>query len=107
MAYRHGAIFSELPMQTAGQDLNRAAIPVIRRVVDELVVGRDMRQTEHGEAIIRLNDLLRTGMQQLPVADDTTQAAGAQVFLGLMRNLIGDGGKPNRVSGPSPSCPGQ
>jgi len=67
---------SELHTSAQAKDRNRSTIPVVSRVVNELIVDRQMREAEYGDTVIYLQDLLGTGIRQLAVADNSTETAG-------------------------------
>src|SRR5580698_709147 len=69
----------ELRMQPQGDQRYRAAVPIVGRVIDPLIVHADMCNLEHRQRIIGLDDLLRTGMRQPAVTHEYAEAAGVQV----------------------------
>jgi len=68
-------------MGTDSEDRDRAAVAVVSRVVDELIVERDVGEAEYGNAVICFKDLLGPGIWKSAVADDPAQTAGARYSL--------------------------
>ena len=55
-------------MQPQAKNRHGAAVAVVGRVVDELVVGREMREARQVDTVIGFEDLLGAGIRQLTVA---------------------------------------
>src|SRR5260370_28869428 len=80
---------SELHARAKAKDGNRSTVPVVSRVVDELIVDRQMGEAEYGDAVVHFQDLLGTRIRQLAVADNPTQTAGGEIQLALVRDPVG------------------
>src|SRR6516164_5681192 len=70
----------ELRVQARSNDRDRAAVAVVRRVGNELIIqghapGKD------GEAVVGLDDLLAAGVRKHSVADQDAEASGVEVGL--------------------------
>jgi hypothetical protein len=91
----------DVPLQ--GENRNGAAVAVVSRVVDELIVERELGEAEYGDSVICFEDLFGAGVGQLAVADNPAETAGGQIELALVRDPIDRAGQPERVIGPAPS----
>ena len=89
-------------MKPPGENIYRAAIGVVGRVDDELIVDSNPRRGGKRVAVIRLDDLLEAGMRQLPVADEDAQSAGIEKGLMHAGNAVDDAGKADRIVRPAP-----
>ncbi len=63
-----GCWLSELPMQPQRENIHRPALGVVSRIVDELVVGTEGGKTECRQAVVPLENLLRSRLGKLSVA---------------------------------------
>jgi hypothetical protein len=69
----------KLPVKPSGRDIQRSAVSVVARVGDELIVKADFRRWGDCAAVVCLKELFETGMWELPVADDNTQASVIEI----------------------------
>ena len=72
-------------------------------MVDELVVSGEMGETGERDIVICFEDLLRTGVRQLAVANDPAQPAGGEIELALVRDPVDCAGQSDGVVRPSPA----
>src|SRR5271165_323396 len=87
----------KLRMQAKCEDRDRAALAVVGRIVNELVIAGHPGEAERGETIIGLDYLLRPGFGQLSIADNAAEAAGRQILLADMGDLVGHGGQSHGI----------
>ena len=69
-----GTLCSELSVQSRGEDGDRAAIPIVCGIDDELVVEGHATE-RHRETIVSLEYLLGTRMRKLSIPDKNTETA--------------------------------
>src|SRR5438105_6473724 len=92
---------SKLRAQAGADHRHRAAVAVIGRVHDELVVeGQPPR--EQRKTVIHLDDLLGAGIGELSIADENAEAARIEESLVRIRNAIDDARKADAVVRPYP-----
>ena len=89
-------------MKPPGKNVYWAAIGVVSRIGDELIVEADFCRGGKSVAVIGLDDLLQPGMWQLAVADDNPQASGVEIGGVGAENAIDDACDANRVVRPVP-----
>src|SRR3984893_7517170 len=99
--------WSEPDMGTDREDRDRAAVTVVSRMVNELIVERDVGEAKYGNAVICFKDLLRPGIRQPAVADDPAQTAGGEIQLSLVRDAVGRAGQSDNVIRAPPARAGQ
>jgi hypothetical protein len=85
----HRNVTSKLHVHARADDRDRAAIAVVGRIDDELIIERH-RGGEQRERIIRLDDLFGAGMGQHAVADENAQAPVIEKLFVHARNTIDD-----------------
>src|ERR1035438_7122607 len=90
-------------MQTYGNDRHGATVDVVARVFDPLVIESDVNLPQNGEAVICLDDLLRSRMREPPIADEDPETARIQILFAFCRNPIIDGGDADSVFGTMPA----
>jgi hypothetical protein len=79
-------------MQPEGEDPHWTALPIVGRVVNELIVASDLGEAESREAVIGLDNRFGTSLGELTVADDPAQPSRRQIRLAVVRDLVGNGG---------------
>src|ERR1700738_3067947 len=70
-------LFSELAVQTAGEDRDRSPIGVIGRICDELIIGGEREVLVNRISVVGLKDSFGA-VVALAVADQETEAACGQ-----------------------------
>jgi len=60
----------KLPMKAAGKNIDRAAIGVVARIGNELIIEADFGRRRNGVAVVGLDDLLESGMRELPIPEE-------------------------------------
>src|ERR1700730_13791067 len=65
---------SELHVRSHGDNRHRSPIAVVARVIDPLVIKRQVGLPEHGQTVVGFQDLLRSRTRQLTVAHENAQA---------------------------------
>src|SRR5215469_1979093 len=98
---------SILQAQLQGENRDRAAVAIVGRVVDELIVECALGEAGYGDAVIGFEDLLGAGIGQLAVADDPAQTAGGEVQLALVRDPVDCACQSDSVVRPPPARAGQ
>ncbi len=66
-------------MQPQAEYGHGTAVAVVDRIVDELVVGGEMREARQADTVIGFEDLLGAGIRQLVVADYPAETAGGEI----------------------------
>ena len=94
---------SELQMQAQPKNRYRTTVAVVRRVIDELVVGRELGKACYSHPIVGFEDLLGTSIWQLTVANDSTQTPGGKIELARVRDPIDCTGQAHIVVWPTPA----
>ena len=93
-------------MQTRTDHRYRAALLIVRRVDDELVVERELEE-QHRQFVIGLDDLFGTGMRQHAVADQNAEPALVEKLLVDFGDTVDDAGQSECVVGSAPLFAGE
>ncbi len=93
---------SELRMETHGPHRHRPSVTVVRRVIDILIVDRELSVRQHRRVVVGFQDLFGSRMRQFPIADQDAEAARVQVSLTLSGDSVVDQGKSRRILGAAP-----
>src|SRR5262249_55031678 len=93
---------SERPVEPAGEQVDRAAVGVVARIDDELIIERELGRGGERVAVIGFENLLRAGARQLAVADEDPEAAGVEESLVHAGSSVDHGGDAERVVGAAP-----
>src|SRR5215472_11998865 len=88
-------------MHARADHRNGAAVAVVGRIDDELIIQRHGRG-EHRERIISLDDLLEPRMRQHAVPDQKAKSAVIEKLLVHSGNAVDDSGEAESVIGPAP-----
>src|SRR5882757_1720631 len=75
---------------------NRAAVAVVGRIYNELIVQRDLRG-KHRKTIIGLDDLFAARIWQLAIADQDAESAGIEKRLVHAGNAVDHSGNSEGV----------
>ena len=78
----------KLQVQPQAEDRDGTAVAVVGRVLNELIVGGEMREARQADIVICFEDLLGPGIRQLTVADDHAEAARGEVQFSLVRDSV-------------------
>jgi hypothetical protein len=97
---------SELHVQARAENRHRAAIAIVGRVVDELIIQRDVPDVDR-KRVIGLDDLFETGMRQLSIADHDAEPAVVEERLMAGRYVVNDAGDAPSVIRASPQLAGE
>src|SRR6516162_10760417 len=97
---------SELHTRAQTKDRNRPPVPVVGRVVDELIVDRQMGEGGYGDTVVCFQDLLGTRIWQLAIAENPAKTAGREIQLTLLRDSVDCASQPHRVIRPPPARAG-
>src|SRR5215468_11789715 len=89
-------------MHADGNDRHRSAIAILCRIVDELIVERDVPERGQFVAVVGLDDLFETGVRQHPVADHDAETACVEVSLVRAADIVDSAGYAERVVRASP-----
>ena len=79
-------------MQTQRKRVHGAALGIVGRVVDELIIQGHFRRLCEPVAIVGLEDLFEAGIRQLPVTDENAETAGVEEGLVDGRDVVDDSG---------------
>src|SRR6185503_7780039 len=92
----------ELPVRTASKDVRRAAVCVVARIAQKLIIETQPRGGRDGVAVIGLENRLGPIVGQLPVADQDAEAAGVEERDVSVADTVDDAGNPDRIIGAAP-----
>src|SRR3954451_498100 len=92
---------SELAVQPSREYRHRAAISVVGRVDDELVVGGEGETLVQRVGVIGFEDALAAVVERA-IADENTEAAGGQEVAIILRDGIDGATDADHVIGPAP-----
>ena len=87
----------ELPVRTASKDVRRAAVCVVARIAQKLIIETQPRGGRDGVAVIGLENRLGPIVGQLPVADQDAEAAGVEERDVSVADTVDDAGNPDRI----------
>ena len=86
---------------------HRAAVAVVRRVGDPLVVEAHVREVQHRERIVRLDDLFSPRVRQAAIAHEQAQTTGVQIALAIGGYAVENAGDAQRVVAAAPARAGK
>ena len=89
-------------MRAAGKDVHRAAVGVVGRVGQELIIEGQSRRRRERVAVIGLEDFLCPVVRQLAVADEDAEPAGVEERDMGSSDAVDDAGNADGVVRPSP-----
>src|SRR5262249_33027332 len=87
-----------LHVKAKAEDVDGTTVPVVGRVLDELIVARQPDPARYQRLVVHLGDLLRP-VGQPAVADHEAVAALSQIVPVVRRQGVDDEGQPRLVSG--------
>src|SRR2546429_1490670 len=92
---------SEFAVQPPGEDVDRSAVGVVRRVGDKLIVGGQRELLVERVCIIGLEDSLAP-VVELAVSDQNAEPAGCKEVAVIPRQRVDGAADPDHVVGPGP-----
>src|SRR5215467_6672780 len=93
---------SELRPHPHPEYRRRATVAIVPRVGDELIVKRHAPE-RYGEAVIHLDDLLRTVIRKFSIAEEQAETAGIEIGAMSIRDAVDDAGDAERIVRSPPS----